>query len=143
MTFLPFADRACAPSWAALTRSLRPRTEDIAAVFVPRAVPMFARHLEIEWASEIVIAPQPGQTELQASVRWARDVTLEGWPPVYRRLAEYLMPDVAWMRLRFHAPRTVRGLVFDGFVFSGRRWRWFPRPWRTLPTTSLAGWGAD
>jgi hypothetical protein len=141
-TFAPFVDPACASSWAVLARSLRPRVEDIVTTFIPRAVSMMTRHLETEWSAGAEIIAGVSRTELHASVRWARDVTDAGWPRKYRWLAEYLVPDVAWMRLQFRAPHEQRGIVFDGFVFTGGRWRWFPRPWRAVPTTFVA-WGAD
>lgn len=143
MTFAPFLDPACAASWSVLARTLRPCAEEVARVFVPRAVPMISRHVDAEWSAGGALRAGPGQTAMTVSVRWAHEVTDDGWPRVYRRLAEYLVPDVAWMRLRFHAPHERRGMMFDGLVYVSGRWRWFPRVWRALPTTPVAGWGAD
>ena len=89
------------------------------------------------WAARPSFGPRAGQLELQVHAALADDFqgrAPRAWafPGGYGRVAPLLRAGVPWVCWRFVAPGERLGLAYDGLAWLGRRWAWFPKPWRAL-----------
>ena len=55
------------------------------------------------------------------------------WPVPYLRIAGELVPSRTWVAWSYLPVGGGRGNDYDGLVWLGDRWVWFPAPWRVLP----------
>lgn len=125
----PGADRA------ALTKELRPTTNDYAKVFIAD----FAKKLEAAqkplWDSAPAIGPKEGQTEVTVGKATAEDfqkgtAAAKEFPGGYAKLGDKLQSGVTLFRFKFVKPGETLGMAFDGLTFVNGHWCIFPKPWR-------------
>lgn len=128
---LPGADHA------ALTKQLRPTSEDYAKVFTPD----FAKTAEEGYAKAwdggaMVIAPKEGQTELLMGSSATTDDIKDGtdaakeFPNGWRNIADQLNRGITIHRFKFVKPGETSGMAFDGLMFVNGHWIIVPKPWR-------------
>jgi cytochrome c556 len=119
----------------ALTKELRPASEDYAKVFTAD----FAKKLEASqkslWDSAPVIGPKEGQTALTVAKATTEDfqkgtAAAKEFPGGYAKIGDKLQPDVTLFRFKFVKPGETSGMAFDGLAFVNGHWRIFPKPWR-------------
>jgi hypothetical protein len=53
------------------------------------------------------------------------------FPGGYRAIAGFLEPSRIWLCWQYHPPGGA-GISYDGLVWQGERWVWFPKPWRMV-----------
>ena len=120
---------------AALTKELRPTSEDYAKVFTAD----FAKKLEVAqkplWDSAPVIGPKDGQTEVTVAKATTEDfqkgtAAAKEFPGGYAKLGDKLQPGATLFRFKFVKPGETLGMAFDGLAFVNGHWRIFPKPWR-------------
>jgi len=119
----------------ALTKELRPTSEDYAKVFTAD----FAKKLEAAqkplWESSPGIGPNAGQTEVLVAKATTEDfqkatAAAKEFPGGYAKLGDKLQPGVTLFRFKFVKPGETIGMAFDGLAFVNGHWRIFPKPWR-------------
>ena len=120
---------------AALTKELRPTSDDYAKVFTAD----FAKKLEAAqkplWDSAPVIGPKDGQTEVAVGKATTEDfqkgtAAAKEFPGGYAKIGDKLQAGVTLFRFKFVKPGETLGMAFDGLAFVNGHWRIFPKPWR-------------
>ncbi len=120
---------------AALTKELRPTSDDYAKVFTAD----FARKLEASqkplWDSAPVIGPKDGQTEVTVAKATTEDfqkgtAAAKEFPGGYAKIGDKLQAGVTLFRFKFVKAGETIGMAFDGLAFVNGHWRIFPKPWR-------------
>lgn len=125
---------------AALVAELQPRPGDVARAFrsdiAPRVEAAYARLLQSGLPE---IDPRPGQTEVSVDACPAgflgQDNPLSApFPGGYKPIAPYLIRNRVWVVWRYTEPGETSGLTYNGLVFLGDHWAWFPKPYRVVGT---------
>lgn len=121
---------------AALTRPLQPTTADYLAVFEED----FARIAETTYAGawkrgEMVIAPKPGQSELNLWSATSEDLKkwndkAQPFPGGYKGVAVKFKDGLTIYRFKFVKPGEDAGMAYDGLLYVNGQWRIIPKPWR-------------
>jgi hypothetical protein len=62
---------------------------------------------------------------------------LRPFPQGFAGVAGALLPERVWVVWRWAST----GSTFDGLVWTGEAWRWFPKPYRVLRPVLEALWG--
>jgi hypothetical protein len=121
----------------AITASLKPRPEDIRAVYgEPLASKLIAMYGEL-YGPGTVIGPKPDHEDLitifttTGKLR-SGDAVLDRFPGGYKKVLKYFVADVPIGRFKFVRAGESRGLAFDGLIFVNGRWVLMPKPWRAL-----------
>jgi hypothetical protein len=120
-------------------RALRPRPEDYALVFTPEAQAQARAVFDAFWQTPPPLrAPSSGQTQLRvfaapAGMFGDDNPLSRQFSAQYRRLAPWLNPHLVWLSWRITAPGETSGLTYDGLVWCGGHFSWFPHPFRILP----------
>lgn len=112
---------------AALTKELRPTSDDYAKVFTAD----FAKKLE----AAPVIGPKDGQTEVTVAKATTEDfqkgtAAAKEFPGGYAKIGDKLQAGVTLFRFKFVKAGETIGMAFDGLAFVNGHWRIFPKPWR-------------
>lgn len=109
---------------------LQPRPGDAARVFVPELAMLLEPRVAAVWARQ-PMGPGPRQAEqtaVQVMATWSHELAqATDQPGRLVRLARYLRPDLAWFSWRYHRPGSEEGMLFEGLVWTGDHWAWFPR----------------
>lgn len=121
----------------AIVAALRPRADDYAAVFIGDAAEKARDGYVSLWSSPPRALGKPGQTEVHVFATQAESFLSENehsreFPGGYRQVAAKLKPEVVWVSFKVVAPGASTGMAYDGLVFLGDHWAWFPKPWRVL-----------
>ena len=127
--------------WAALSKPLQPTTSDYATVFEAQTAAKVQAVYDPAWkAGQIVIKPNPGQTEVlldgvpTAEVRaWtpkAANILPGGWAKMQGEIKEGL----TIYRFKFVEPGKTIGMAYDGLIHVNGQWRVFPKAWRVRET---------
>lgn len=124
--------------YAALTQKLRPGRQDYAAYFGSdggkRAMDFYDQYWQ---ASQIVIRPRSGQTELVLMALDLSELKVgkplpTGFPENYDKLRSKLRGAKTIYAFKFVKPGESKGMGWDGLVRLGNRWVLFPTPWKAL-----------
>ncbi|MEJ8853135.1 Imm49 family immunity protein [Variovorax robiniae] len=123
----------------AVLHTLRPRPGDAALAFTPTRAATFAEAAERMWAAgPRVPAAAPGSRvvcHVAPAGMLADDNELSShFPGGYRALAPELQPQRVWVAWKVIAPGASDGMAYDGLVWLGDHWAWFPKPFRWLKT---------
>ncbi len=111
---------------------LRPRDEDYARVFAPEVVAGCRAFYDAWWdGDEPPRIAIHDDTTLDVVARpagvMANDpLVARRFPGAYVRLAPWLEPDRVWLVWWYD------GVRYDGLVWLGDHWSWFPKPWRAV-----------
>jgi hypothetical protein len=117
--------------------TLQPREEDYARAFVGDAVAQARAGYQAFWASPPRGLAKPGQSEVVAVAVNVESLAGESeFPGGYRGIAHLLKPETVWVRFKFLAPGASAGMAYDGLLWLGGRWAWFPKPWRVFDATA-------
>jgi hypothetical protein len=123
----------------ALTRQLRPSSEDFKAVFKPEVVKQVEQGYRQPWEEgKIVIRGQPGQTELLLWSATTEELKNQGgeaaaFPAGYAVAAVYFKDGLRIYRFKFVRPGDELGFAWDGLIYINGHWAFFPKPWRVIP----------
>jgi hypothetical protein len=120
-----------------LSEALRPEPSDYDEVFVPEVVEQVRAAYDTLWLETPRPEPKPGQTRVLC---WAVPASLltddnelsRRFPGGYRRIAHLLVPQRIWLAWKYVTPGASTGMAYDGLVWRGDRFAWFPKPWRVL-----------
>lgn len=120
-----------------LVATLKPRDEDYDAVFVGEAAQRARTGYAAFWANPPKALGKRGQTQVRAFASEADALGVENefsreFPGGYRRVAAQLQPFKVWLTFKLVEPGKPDGMSYDGLVWLGDRWAWFPKPWRIL-----------
>nr|WP_145547123.1 hypothetical protein [Variovorax boronicumulans] len=135
---LPLLQALGGAQGAALAASLRPRPEDYAAVFQPDAAQAARQAFDAVWDAQ---PPHPARAPAGARIRCHaapagmladENLLSRPFPGGYRALAPLLQPQRVWLAWKVIAPGRDAGMAYDGLVWLGERWAWFPKPYRVL-----------
>jgi hypothetical protein len=115
----------------------QPHDEDYEKVFLGDAAARARAGYGELWASPPKSFGNRGQTEVQVFATQAESFLTDNahsreFPGGYRKIADQLNPDLVWLRFKYVEPRKSAGMAYDGLVWFGGRWAWFPKPWRIL-----------
>ena len=122
----------------ALSRALRPRAKDYAAVFGEANGGKAEAVYGPAWdADRMRVAPKPGQTSLLLWGATSEELKSGAghatqFPGGYRQVAETLQAGVRLYRFKFVRPGETLGMAYDGLTHVNGRWVIFPKPWRAL-----------
>ena len=113
---------------------LRPEEEDYDLVFAPELhdilkagyAPLWAQppSLHTRYPALSVQAALAGLLRAPGPIAWK-------FPGGYRAIAGFLEPSRTWLCWQYH-PVGGSGMNYDGLVWQGERWVWFPKAWRIL-----------
>jgi hypothetical protein len=114
-----------------------PLVDDYARVFHPGLAPVAQKHYEAIWAGKPTIVAKPGQTVVRLWIADAGELLgntgeAPGFPRGYGDIAPHLQPGFPWIAWKYLKPGTNLGMAYDGLVWLGDRFAWFPKPWRVL-----------
>lgn len=123
----------------ALTRTLRPGTADYKAVFIDSVAERAETGYSNMWnGGKAAITAKDGQTELllikattDQLIAWPPEVDAE-FPGGYKRVAHRFKPGLTVYRWKFVKPGETSGMAYDGLIYLGDHWAWFPKPWRVV-----------
>ena len=127
------AARNLGPAGAA---AFKPREDDFARVFDATILDAAVAHYAALWKHPTEITANPDQSELL--VRAARSEDLQDtntFPGGYKQIARHLVPGRIWLAWKFVRPPVTVGMAYDGLVWLGDHFAWFPKPWRLLSTS--------
>ncbi len=122
----------------ALSRALRPKSADYAAVFAGDAAKQAEAAYGPAWdADQMKIAPKEGQSNLLLWAATTEDIqggagNAREFPGGWASIKDALKPGVTWYRFKFTRPGETLGMAFDGLVHVNGRWVVFPKPYRAL-----------
>ncbi|MEZ5992926.1 MAG: hypothetical protein R3E76_11290 [Planctomycetota bacterium] len=122
-----------------LTNALRPRKQDIEAVYKDAAAAHYLAYYKAQYDSNPAIFGKPEQTELSITVLKTDDViawtdeAYEVLPGGYQKVKDYLNAGVPIVRFKFVKPGETLGMAYDGLFYVNKRWVFMPKPWRKLP----------
>ena len=120
-----------------LAEELRPEASDYPDVFVDEVVDRARAAYDTLWLQSPRPEPKPGQS---AILCWAVPASLltddnelsRRFPGGYRRVAHLLVPQRIWLAWKYVVPGQSTGMAYDGLVWRGDRFAWFPKPYRVL-----------
>jgi hypothetical protein len=116
---------------------LKPRDDDYSAVFAADAAERARAGYAALWQTPPATLGRRGDAIARAFGAQAdalghdNDFARE-FPGGYRAIAARLMPDRVWLVWRYLAAGDEGGVRYDGLVYLGDHWAWFPKPWRVL-----------
>lgn len=117
---------------ALIAAMLKPQPEDYAAVFVGQAATQAADAYAQFWENPPNALTSSVNPKIQVVTRLAQDIVAsEEFPGGYAKIAHLLVPDQAWCRFKLGGANLI---AYDGLVWRGERWAWFPKPWRVFQT---------
>lgn len=124
---------------AALSKPLRPTAADYSAVFEPDAAVKVAAMYDPIWDSgKLIIAPNPGQTEVKVSSgttdelkSWTGAAATE-FPGGWKQIGPKMKPGFKIYRFKFLEPGKTAGVTYDGLIYVNGNWRIFPKAWRAM-----------
>lgn len=137
-----FTDPAQHGQRGGLLASLQPRESDYTQVFIgPAAERARAGYLRL-WQSLPMLPLRPTHTVLRLALARAEELVRDSeasqsFPGGYREIAALLVPQRVWLCWEILEPGDSDGLLFDGLVFLGDHFAWFPKPWRVLAEPTL------
>lgn len=123
---------------------MRPRPEDYARVFTDKAARIAMPVYEQIWLQLPSWPVRADQTQLKLAVAVSEDFVAWNtrateFPGGYRGIAAHLLPGVPWVAFEFTVPGSM-GVAFDGLVWLGDHWAWFPKPYRALAELASVAW---
>ena len=123
---------------ADLTMSLRPTEEDIRSVYEDELAERLIQSYEGLFRPGVAIGPNGGQTELltwhaRTDALIAGKDILQEFPGGYKEVVPFMKPGHTIVRFKFVEPGETLGMAFDGLIYTGERWVFMPKPWRSLP----------
>ncbi|MBX3230381.1 MAG: hypothetical protein KIT84_03395 [Labilithrix sp.] len=122
----------------ALTRSLRPSTNDYKALFDAATAPKIESGQSKDWASgKAAIRPGQGQTEVKIASATGADLAAwtgnaKEFPAGYKKLGKHIAPNATFYRFKFVEPGKDTGTAYDGLAFVNGHWVIAPKPFRAL-----------
>jgi hypothetical protein len=127
----PAADRA------ALTAALRPRPEDVRAVYAEPLASALIAALDGLYASGAAIGPAAGQDDVLFTLTTTgalrgRQPVLGEFPGGYEQVLDHFVADVPIARFKFVRRGETLGMAFDGLIHVNGRWVLIPKPWSAL-----------
>ncbi len=133
-----FVDPARQADRQVVAIDLVPTREDLEAIFQPEQVDAVEAAYRAAFRSPPMPVARADQTRIiLATARpdqlAERSPISDQFPGAYRRLLDRLMPEPVWAAWKFVAPGSAHGMLYDGLVWTGRRWVWIPKPWRLFP----------
>jgi hypothetical protein len=123
---------------AALTRSLRPSSNDYKSLFdAQTAAKIEAAHAKDWDSNKAVIKPKAGQSEIKIWGATGSDLVkgtgnAKDFPGGYKKVAKHLGPAVLFFRFKFVEAGKDTGTAYDGLAFVNGHWVIAPKPWRAL-----------
>ncbi len=113
---------------------LRPEEEDYDLVFAPELHETLKTGYAPLWENPPSLrSGYPQVTAHAALAGLLRTPNPLSWefPGGYRPIAGFLEPGRPWLCWHYHSPGSA-GVTYDGLVWQGQRWIWFPKPWRVV-----------
>ena len=116
---------------------LKPRDADYAAVFVGDAAARARDGYESLWANPPRSLGKHDQTNVftfaseASQLGGENDYSVE-FPGGYRKVASLFVPERVWVVWKLTVPGQTTGMRYDGLVYLGDHWAWFPKPWRIV-----------
>ncbi len=121
-----------------IVKQLIPTETDYQKVFADSAIEIALAGYRNLWkSSRSIKRPSSDQTEIlchlaPAGMLQTDNVLSAPFPGGYRAIAQHLNPHRIWASWQYRIPGQPSGLSFNGLVWLGDRWVWFPKPYRIL-----------
>ncbi len=120
-----------------VAESIAPKESDFAAVFTD--ADQAKAGYRATWPDTPLPEARVGETVLSVTVATPEmltsiDALAQSFPRGYRRITDKMVPDVPWVSWRFYAPDQSSATKYDGLVWLGDRFIWFPKPYRYFGT---------
>lgn len=123
---------------AALTRGLRPTSNDYKTMFDAKAAAKIEAAQAKDWNSnKAVIKPKPNQTEVKVWSATGADLAAgkgaaSEFPGGYKKVGKHLAPSVLFFRFKFVEAGKDVGTAYDGLSFVNGHWVIAPKPWLAM-----------
>lgn len=108
----------------------KPNKEDFARAFTMDVDEAFEAYQNL-WKTTPVAFPNDGQDQIiiQASTP---DLISEArlFPNGFEQCVHRFHPDTVWICWKYVADGSSKGMAYNGLVWLGDRFKWFPKPWR-------------
>ncbi|MEM7423711.1 MAG: hypothetical protein AAF334_08295, partial [Pseudomonadota bacterium] len=120
---------------AQIARDLVPAIGDFGAVFFPRLAEQAAAGYRRAWPDMPEVDPLDRWNDLEvhaasAGLFQTSNLLSDRFPGAYAKIADKLEPHCVWLCWRYVTQPDGSGAFYDGLVWTGGRWVWFPKPWR-------------
>lgn len=112
----------------ALTRSLKPTTNDYKALFDSETAKKVETGQSKDWASgKAAVRPKQGQTEVKLTSATGADIAswsgnAKEFPAGYKKIGKHLSPTVTFFRFKFVEPGKDTGTAYDGLAYVNGHW---------------------
>ncbi|GEM_PF-2366011 len=119
-------------------RTLQPRPGDAGRVFRGVDLERIQRTYDGLWQADPPrLSAAADQTELVVHVSTGGALgsgheLSHGFSEHYQSIAPHLVPERTWVAWSFRRPGEERGRRFEGLVWVGDHWAWFPKAWRVV-----------
>jgi hypothetical protein len=113
---------------------MEPHPMDYGEVFTHVCADQAQNIYKAVWKRGVVApTPQAGHTMIRVAACFSEWLgtdsrTSNRFPPEYRNLANVLQPGMIWMIWKFMGSGRVQAATYDGLVWLGKHWAWFPSP---------------
>lgn len=117
---------------------VRPEWADVLEAFTGPMTETLGRRMVARWRQPLSAVPGEGQTELSMALCTgggfqSYNVLSAAFPLPWLGLAPHLAPHRTWLRWSWHRPGHPEDrTTYDGLVWTGKRWVWFPSLWEHL-----------
>jgi len=118
--------------WQTQVNQMKPHPGDYPLLFTEDYAELVQLVYQDLWDRGVVAPkPLPGQDRILATgcySEWLRSSNQNAgrFPPVYREIARMFQPNVVWLMWRYLGPGKVQSSTYDGLVWLGKYWAWFP-----------------
>jgi hypothetical protein len=108
----------------------KPSKEDFELAFIDGADEAFERYQQL-WGSTPVPMPKEGQNQLLIQAT-SPALLFEArlFPSGYQRCEHRFNPECTWIAWKYVREGESSGMAYNGLVWLGDRFKWFPKPWK-------------
>ncbi len=119
----------------AIAAVLAPAAADFERAFAGDCAAAARSGYEEAWSTPPVLRAKPGETQVEVAVATPAILASEHllahlFPRGYKAIVDKLTPDSFWVAWRFRSADGSRSTRYDGLVWLGGRFVWFPKPYR-------------
>ena len=108
----------------------KPNKEDFEIAFIDGANEAYENYQQL-WKSTPIPFPKDGQDQIiiQGSTP---DLITETrmFPSGYDQCTSRFNPETVWISWKYVKEGESKGMAYNGLVWLGDRFKWFPKPWR-------------
>ena len=117
--------------------NLKPKESDYDRVFIPHVSDFAKQTYQDLWGQPPPVTFKSTQKNLKVFALYSDDFLhdeshLNHFPGGCFQVSHLMQPHMVWLAWKFLEPGQNLGMAYDGLVFMGDRFAWFPKPWKIL-----------